>query len=297
MRIFITGVAGFLGSALAEHFRLRGHNVRGSSHDEAKLAGLGDVLEYGTRIGFDGQAPLAAFEGCDTVVHCAYDSSAGAMENNYEGTKAIFEIAARAGVSHQVFISSHSARQDAVSLYGKLKYRLETFFLDRDQTVVRPGLIVGPGGLYARNRISLMYFPLIILPAADSASVYFVSLSNLLTAMTSIIEGVLAGAFNLFHDPPVTLRGFVSAVSALSGRRVVVLSVPAKPIFIAVGLLQQLFNPIPQSLARIETLRRNLYCPVHQSNLKEFVSDPMGLDVSIKAASGHVNENETVCFL
>ena len=299
MRIFITGVTGFLGSALAEHFRMHGHNVRGSSHDEANLVGLGDVLEYGVRIGFGGQVPLSVFESCDAVLHCAYDPSVGAMERNYEGTKAILESAARAGVPHQVFISSHSARSDAASSYGKLKYRLEILFLDRNQTVVRPGLIVGPGGLYAQNHGSLMRFPLIILPVADMSPVFFISLSNLLTAMTIIVDRKLTGAFNLFHDPPATLRGFVSAVSTLSGRRVFVLSIPAKPLFMAMGLVQQLIDPMPPGLARIETLRKNLYCPVHRSNLKQFVSEPMGLDASIIALqelTDNLSHAERGCF-
>ena len=97
--------------------------------------------------------------GVETVVHLAYDRKA-AIELNVEGVKRVFNAAKEAGASRQIFVSSYSARPDALSEYGRLKYLLESFFLECGQTIVRPGLVIGNGGLFGRNMEKILHTPL-----------------------------------------------------------------------------------------------------------------------------------------
>ena len=158
MNLFITGIHGFLGSAMAEHFRRRGHTVTGSARNSSE----GVVA---LRIGepFD----PAVFRGSDVVIHAAHDFTAGAKEKNIRGTRAWFEAAAGA---RQVFFSSYSARPDAASEYGATKYAIEKMFLDAGQAVVRPGLVIGDGGLFAKQRAALRKTPIVPLIAGGSGA-------------------------------------------------------------------------------------------------------------------------------
>ena len=48
------------------------------------------------------------------------------------------------------------------------------------QAVVRPGLVIGPGGLFAENQKAILRSPFLILPEVDLSSVYYVALEDLL---------------------------------------------------------------------------------------------------------------------
>ena len=133
----------------------------------------------------------------DVVVHLAYDRKAG-IELNVEGVKRVFAAAAAAGVSRQIFVSSYSARPDALSEYGRLKYLLETFFLERGQTIVRPGLVIGNGGLFGRNMEQILHTPLMPLLNAGSDLLPVVAVEDLVTAMTTLLHRE-PGAYNLFN--------------------------------------------------------------------------------------------------
>src|ERR1700723_1472322 len=98
MRIFITGIGGFLGSALAEHLAARGHEVRGSRRSEMQLGGPFEA---------------SVFAGMEVVIHCAHDFTPGARRKNVDGTRAWFDAAAAQGARLQVLLSSYSARPDA----------------------------------------------------------------------------------------------------------------------------------------------------------------------------------------
>ena len=107
MKVLITGIRGFLGSAIAHGFVREGHAVSGtSSRDTDETCPFrADV----SRLKLGDEPPSRLFHGVDCVIHCAHDFSSDAFKRNVEGTKQIFLAAKSGGVSAQVFISSYSA--------------------------------------------------------------------------------------------------------------------------------------------------------------------------------------------
>lgn len=115
MKVFITGIAGFLGSHLADWFIVRGHRVTGCD----TLFG-GDMSNVPKQVLFhrhditnlDGYAAL--MEGCDVVYHCAAVAYEGASvyapafvsHNIYTGSAVTFSAAIQAGVKRIVNCSS-----------------------------------------------------------------------------------------------------------------------------------------------------------------------------------------------
>ena len=197
VRIFITAIGGFLGGALAGHLRGRGHEVAGSTRRAMELGRPFDTT---------------VFERQDAVIHCAHDFTPGAHDANVAGTKAWMETAAALGVRQQIFLSSHAARADAAAEYGRTKHEIERLFLDRGYTVLRPGLVTGAGGLYARQRAALLRTRVVPMLGSGRQPVAAISIADFLAAATLVLEEERTGAFNLFYEPMPTYRQFVTGV-------------------------------------------------------------------------------------
>jgi len=113
--VYITGIAGFLGSHLADWFVARGDNVRGcdnfSTGDLANLSPqLRDIVDYSDVESLD----PTHFEGIDVAIHTAAAAYEGLStfapfcisRNIYAGSAAVFSAAIAAGVKRIVFTSS-----------------------------------------------------------------------------------------------------------------------------------------------------------------------------------------------
>lgn len=115
MRVFITGVAGFLGSNLAETLLSQGHEVVGND----SLVG-GDTENVPAGVEFhevdckDQAGMVRITKGVDVLYHCAATAHEGlsvfsphfVTSNIFEASVATFSAAASNGVSRVVFCSS-----------------------------------------------------------------------------------------------------------------------------------------------------------------------------------------------
>lgn len=164
-RVFITGAAGFIGSAVGDVLRAAGTEVVGVDQkaDPAHGVVAGDITERG--------AWTAALDGCDAVLHtAAVVSNAVDLEGQWQvnvlGTRRVLEAAASAGVGRFVQLSSvrafsdtqfppgvtedHPVRPDG-NPYVDTKIAGEQVVLQAhaageiDAVVVRPGDVYGPG--------------------------------------------------------------------------------------------------------------------------------------------------------
>lgn len=115
MRIFITGVAGFLGSHLADHFLMQGHEVAGCDNlFGGTLENVNPQVEFFHHdiIKLDGYSQL--MQGCDVVYHAAAAAYEGVSvfapgficENIFSGSVNTFTAAIQAGARRIVYCSS-----------------------------------------------------------------------------------------------------------------------------------------------------------------------------------------------
>jgi nucleoside-diphosphate-sugar epimerase len=239
MRIFITGVTGFLGSSLASSLTAQGHTVAGSSRRS------GD----------------AAFNATDIVIHAAHDFARGAMDSNIERTRASFEAARVCGVRRQIFLSSYSARADAESEYGQTKYRIERIFLDTGETVLRLGLVIGNGGLFARQRKALLRTPVIPIVGGGLLPTAVIAIQHFLDATVAVLMSGKPGEYGLFYDERPTLREFIRAIKADAHQPFVFLPLPAG-IAMALGRAARMLRlDLPVDPDQIKALSRNSTAP------------------------------------
>lgn len=156
MRVFVTGATGYIGRAVAEAFRRKGHRVSGLTRSAAKAAELdareiepviGDMRDYGTW-------EKAATEA-EVRVHCAVEYGAEYQALDRATAEALLALGGRVIYTSGVWQYGPCGdapvdESDAFTGKPLLPWRSdheELVLLSRGQ-VIRPGCVYGgPGGL------------------------------------------------------------------------------------------------------------------------------------------------------
>jgi nucleoside-diphosphate-sugar epimerase len=267
MKVFITGISGFLGSHLARALTARGHVVLGSAFGSAGIR-LGEPVDP------------AIFEDADTIVHGAHDFTPGSLELNFSGTQLLLTAA---HPRRQIYVSSYSARPDAISEYGVAKYRIENLFIDRRETVARPGLVIGSGGLFGRTLRYMRRAPVIPLLDGGRDQVPILAIADYATAMSNLIETRNGLIYNLFNERLPTMRELVETVLRLDRRRAICLPIGYGLALTALGAAERLGIPLPVGSESVRALKLNQQC-VHQSNLRLLLEKETSLEEMLQQA-------------
>lgn len=263
MRILIFGAAGFIGSHLVRQAADRGHDVVGFCRSGVVGGFGGKIITWSL-----GTLPTyATVQSADCAVHLAhdFDGEAGARLTR-DATLALVAELRAAGVARQVFYSSYSAGSHATSLYGQTKHKIEQALRDdADMVIVRPGLVIGDGGIYARIARWARTLPVIPLPDGGSGRVPVIDIDRLCKETLAILEGARpVREANLFETPTKSLRSLVLDAAAQVHRSPWILTVPS--LFVRLGL-------------RLAAVLR-LPLPVNADNLEGFLANQVASHIS-----------------
>ncbi|MBI2687999.1 MAG: NAD(P)-dependent oxidoreductase [Acidobacteria bacterium] len=260
-RVLVTGVSGFVGSALGTHLRSTGgYHVTGLSRGPAR-EGAVDVFRP---VDLTRKLPgdLGRF---DAIVHAAALSAPWGpprtfWEQNVLATMNVLEFAREHRCGKLVFISSSSVyyrhgdqlgiREEtpfpatAINEYAATKREAETLVTDSglNTVILRPRAVFGPGDtvLFPRILRAARKGVLPRMQRADGSSpvgdlIYIENLSH-------YIERALAlpcdGAFNLTNGEPVDLFAFLRDVVERMGLRPAERAVPVRAAFALAGLME-----------------------------------------------------------
>lgn len=278
--IFITGISGYVGSALAERFVESGARVSGlvrASSDPRTLewlASLGVTLHRGD---VSRQAGLVrAFDGADLLVHSAavigYRRRLwGSMQRvNVMGTRNVLEAARVAGVARVVHVSSIAAVgvSDQPVLLDE-DTRFDPFTLDAayfdtkfgaelevgravdaglDVTIVNPGAIYGPSTLASNSSRVITSILAGRLPLVPVGGINAVPLDTVVQGVVAAAERGLAGRRYILGGENLELGELVRRVGLAAGRRLSSRELPVwlrGPIRCAMELIEPL---VPSSV-------------------------------------------------
>ncbi|MBN8089132.1 NAD-dependent epimerase/dehydratase family protein [Vibrio vulnificus] len=264
MRIFISGVTGYVGRNLAKHL-INSHQVVGLSRCPDKSPFIEELEELGIKV-FKGSLHarvLATYlTGCDLVIHVAADTdhkniSISQFETNVSGTKLLLHAAKSAGVKKFIHISTDSViltgkairfaneRQPfprvAVGHYSESKRLAEEVVLeaksnDFDVMILRPRFVWG------RDDTTAM--PQILRAIADNQFAWInggnyetstLHIGNLCSAVECTIKrGVSGEVYFISDDDDRSFREIVSSLAEAHGCLVPDRSIPRfVPLLIA----------------------------------------------------------------
>lgn len=270
--LLITGATGFVGSRLAALALERGYNVRTLTRSDWSGEPAVPVVNryFGS---LPAQIPLAALRGVDVVVHCAAETDGttqSAYAVNVEGSRRLAQLASEAGVGSFVFLSSQSARADALSLYGKTKYTAEQLLMRQAELnviVLRPGLVTGPGrrGLYQRLARMVRSLPVIPLLGGGQSIVQPIHIDDLCEAIFRCAASgtELSGAVLHLGDPEgVSLGEFLTTIARVQlGRKRITVPIPLWPVTIVMAIAEALAIPLPVRRGNVLGLKRATKIP------------------------------------
>jgi dihydroflavonol-4-reductase len=268
--ILITGVSGFIGGHLAEHFLRQGETPRVlvRKSDPIGLEGesglekiTGDLADIGSM--------LRAVEGVDTVYHLAAELKQGKVNPevlfrvNADGALNMVNAGVKAGVRKLVFCSSVGVLGDIEGApatesslpcpddnYEKSKYDGELIALGAvassrlDVVIVRPAWVYGP-----RDGRTLKLFRMIskgrMMIVGDGRTLQHP------VHVSDVVKGIVAAGqrslprgsiFHLAGPRIVTIRELLELSARLLGARLIPLRIPLKPAIVLANLLEPMFR-------------------------------------------------------
>ncbi len=178
----------------------------------------------------DSLAELVA--GADVVLHVAgvvsAPDAAGFTAGNVTGTHAVVDAARAVGVRRFVHISSLSAREPDLSLYGASKRAGESVVAasDLDWSIVRPAGVYGPGDTEMLDVFKLAQKGLALLP--PPGRVGFVAVDDLARLLLALADR--PGARDLYEvddGNALSHADLARMIGAAVGQRVLPLHLPA----------------------------------------------------------------------
>lgn len=258
----VTGVAGFLGSAVARVLADEGRRVRGvvrASSPRGNLADFpGELVEADLR---DAAAVARVFaDGPDALFHVAADYRIWApdpeeiVRNNLAMTRVVMDAALRAGVAHVVYTSSvatllpaHGLPADetrpatpeqAVGAYKRSKVLAERLVEAMVAQRGLPAVIVNPSTPIGPRDVHPTPTGRIVVEAANGKMPAFVDSGLNLVHVDDVARGhVLAarhgriGERYILGGEDMALGAMLAEIARLTGRKAPTLKLPRAPLF------------------------------------------------------------------
>ena len=257
----VTGVAGFLGSAVARVLAASGRTLRGvvrASSPRANLADFpGELVTADLR---DAAAVRAAMAGASELFHVAADYRLWARDpeeivrNNLAMTQAVMEAALAEGVARVVYTSSvatllpldgrpsnedHPASpEQAVGAYKRSKVVAERLVEQLVETrglpavIVHPSTPIGPRDVHPTptGRI-LVEAALGKMPAYVDSGLNLVHVDDVATGHLLAAERGQVGRRYVLGGEDVTLGQMLADIAALTGRKPPTVKLPRAPLY------------------------------------------------------------------
>lgn len=221
MRVLITGVNGFIASNLAQYLNRNNFKVYGTSSKNFK--NIDCIKTFQMKIGDAFNIGGIQF---DWAIHCVYDKNQS-VENNSISTISWAKELKENGVENQIFISSISSINGNSSNYSLIKKNIERWFLMNNLYIVRPGLVVGNGGLFKKMVKNVKTAPLLPIVNKGNQSVQLIGINDLMNEICNILTNQsLKKELNIFYLEKFILKNILKDIAEYYDTKVFFIKIP-----------------------------------------------------------------------
>lgn len=262
--VVITGASGFIGGNLCAWFAGRGWSVRALVRSPMDFQAPGTAIET-YHCDLPDRIDADALTDATAVIHCAYETRTSELERaratNEEGTRRLHELSRSAGVDRFVFLSSTAAHPGALSYYGRSKLAIEDRLDLGTDSVIRAGLVIGPGrnGLFHRMADSLRRTRLVPIVAGGAQTLQSVYIDDLATAIERVIDRGDTGKRVVAEADGLSVRDFFNALGERIDARPRFVPVPGRALVAALQLTERLRIPLPVTSENVLGMRSLRY--------------------------------------
>lgn len=274
--IGITGANGFIGSAIRHYLQDNGYRVislvRRPQGDERYYT-LDEVPEHNL------------LDDIDVLIHAAYSKSDRKVKGtNFSGSRQLFDLAAKTEGKKIVFISSIAAQPTIQSIYGKSKLEIEKM-MPASGLIVRPGLVIGKGGLFGRLLQSVSTNRPVPLLRGGTQPMQCIAIDDLTSFVATAVQNNLSGIFTLVNSEDFSYKTFFEALANSIGEKCRFLPLPASLLLATLSITDKLHIPLPVSAENLRGLlsQQRVLAPAAD----ELLGHP---PLTLLAAIGKINE-------
>lgn len=223
MRILLTGASGFIGRAVAQSLRQRGHTVVRALRSPP--GGATDVVQVDFAAVPRRDWWLPRLAGIEAVVNAVgilrEQGSQRFRALHTEAPSELFHACAAAGVGTVVQVSALGADAAARSAYHRSKLAADEVLrsLPLRGAIVQPSLVYGPGGTSAALFNKLAVAPLLPFPQGGRMQVQPVHIDDVVGGIVRLVEAPPAQLVTLpFAGPqPMALRDYLGELRRALG--------------------------------------------------------------------------------
>lgn len=259
MRVLVAGARGLIGTAAATALRAAGHEVISVSRS-ATAAGLDNPID----LDLGASSEIGDLDGAVDVIVNLVGVAAEDGENTFErahvtATQHLLDIAVREDIPRFIHISVVDV-PGVSGGYFETKRRGEALVRqsDRRWTVLRPGLVYGPGDDMVSSLFSFVRAaPVFAIPGGPTGALQVVDVDDVARAIVASVERAgpeIEGAtFDIVGPAAWSLRELVAAVADATGLPTIVLPLPTALMRMATRVMSILPSP-PLTASQLEML-------------------------------------------
>jgi nucleoside-diphosphate-sugar epimerase len=278
--VAITGANGFIGREMLSFFQQQDFEVHAYVRNPALFQPENASVWH-----FDLHTPekILIPSSLTALIHCAWDFSASTQsrELNLRALAFLRDECSKRNIP-LIFLSSLSAHEEALSVYGKSKLEAEQMLEGMKCLVIKPGLVIGRGGLFLRMLRSIMHSRILFIPGSGRQALQIIDIADLCRITAQAIDDKLSGTLVLAHPELLTIRDFYLLLMQTLGKRPLMIPLPLPLIYRAARLLERLGIRPPVSSDSVLGLMKSRIWPI---------SD---IDSNIKLLSAQESVNKTL---
>ena len=226
--IAITGANGFLGSHLVDHFVAKGWNVIALVREPQRFKPHSQVEYRAFEIGRPVDERI--LDGADYLVHTAYVKQTAqeqqALRLNTQSAERLLAASRKAGLRKNVFVSSMSAHEAAESVYGRQKLAVEYLFDTKKDISLRPGLIIGNGGIVKQMVTFMRSKHIVPLVGGGRQPLQSIAVDDLVMCIERALSASAHGVLTVAHPDVFTYKTFYQTLSRVFSIKTIFIPVP-----------------------------------------------------------------------
>ncbi len=264
MKVLVAGASGFIGTAVVDALRATGHDVVALSRTRG---GLPDAVEHIAADVGAGPVDPSRFKDVEAMVNLvgiAVERGANTFEAAHvRAVEHLLQLARALGVERFVHVSVvRPEGSDGPYHRTKRDGEARVTRSDLDWTLLRPGLVYGPGDAMLSNLVRFVTLaPVFVAPGGPTGALQTVDVEDVAEAVVrTLATASTSGAtIDIVGPERVRLPELVATVADALGLPTWVARMPAGLMRVAAGLMQRVLPNPPITPTQLGMLIDGLY--------------------------------------